>query len=326
MAEILSEVVALEAARARLAAGETVAIPTETVYGLAADAGNGEAVARIFAAKRRPRFNPLICHVADMAMARRIAVFSPLAERLAQAFWPGPLTLVLPLAAGAPVHPLVTAGLDSVGVRIPVGFARALIAAFGRPLAAPSANSSGRVSATSAEAVAADLGTRVGLIVDGGQSPVGVESTILKIDGDRLTQLRPGGLAIADIEKVAGVIVNRQQGGRVVAPGMLSSHYAPRASMRLDAVDVGEGEALLGYGAVRAAHAKKAIAFLNLSPKGDPGEAARNLFSHLRALDETGAAIIAVEPVSHTGLGEAINDRLARAAAPREGEADRSAL
>lgn len=326
MAEIISTDRALAAAKAHLAAGETVAIPTETVYGLAADASNGEAVARIFAAKRRPRFNPLICHVSDMAMARRVARFSPLAEKLAAAFWPGPLTLVLPIAAGAPVHPLVASGLDSVGVRMPEGFARTLIAAFGRPLAAPSANSSGRVSATSAAAVAADLGDRVGLIVDGGPSPVGVESTILKVGGDALTLLRPGGLPVAEIERVAGLRVERSSGGRVLAPGMLASHYAPRARLRLDALTVEEDEALLGFGGMRAANADRAAAFLNLSAGGELSEAARNLFSHLRALDETGAAVIAVEPVPLAGLGEAINDRLARAAAPRDGEANADAL
>lgn len=320
MAEIVPVGRALAPALALLRAGETVAIPTETVYGLAADAANGDAVARIFAAKRRPRFNPLICHVSDIAMARRVARFSPLAEKLAAAFWPGPLTLVLPLRAGAPVHPLVAAGLDTVGLRMPIGFARDLIAAFGKPLAAPSANSSGRVSATSAEAVAADLGDRVGLVVDGGPSAVGVESTILKVDGDALTLLRPGGLPIAEIERVAGIRVARMSGGRVLAPGMLASHYAPRARLRLDAKTVAEGEALLGFGGNRAANAGRAAAFFNLSEGGDLAEAARNLFSHLRALDETGAAIIAVEPVPHSGLGEAINDRLSRAAAPRDGE------
>lgn len=321
MARTVPQAEALREALERLGRGETVAIPTETVYGLAADADNGEAVAAIFATKRRPRLNPLICHVSDMGMACRIARFSPLAERLAQAFWPGPLTLVLPLAAGAPVHALVTAGLDSVGVRMPQGFARDLIAAFGRPLAAPSANSSGRVSATSAEAVAADLGDRIGLVVDGGPSPVGVESTILKVDGDALTLLRPGGLAVADIERISGTRVAREGGGRILAPGMLASHYAPRAALRLDAAEVRPGEALLAFGPRRAAGAEHAAASLNLSASGDVTEAARNLFAHLRALDQTGAAVIAVERIPHHGLGEAIADRLARAAAPRENPA-----
>lgn len=241
MAHIVPQHEAMGEALSRLANGEPVAVPTETVYGLAADATNGDAITRIYAAKRRPRFNPLICHVSDMDMARGIARFSPLAEKLAEAFWPGPLTLVLPLATRSPVHPLATAGLDTVGVRMPVGFARDLIAAFGRPLAAPSANASGRVSPTSAAAVAADLGEAVTLVVDGGPSDVGVESTILEVDGDMLTLLRPGGIPVVAIEAVAGTAVRRAKGGRVVAPGMLASHYAPRATVRLDARDLRSG-------------------------------------------------------------------------------------
>lgn len=319
MARIVPQSEAMPEALARLKAGEAVAIPTETVYGLAADATDGDAIARIYTAKRRPRFNPLICHVSGMAMARVIARFSPLAEHLAEAFWPGPLTLVLPLQAGSPIHPLATAGLDTVGVRMPVGFARDLIEALGRPLAAPSANASGRVSPTSAAAVAADLGDAIALVVDGGPSLVGVESTILKVDGDDLTLLRPGGVPVGEIEAVAGRKVGRTHDGEIVAPGMLTSHYAPQSLVRLGAETVWPGEALLGFGDKRARDSRNAVAFLNLSPAGDPREAARNLFSHLRALDAAGAAAIAVEPIPDTGLGEAINDRLARAAAPRDG-------
>jgi len=317
MAEILREEIALDAACRLLAAGEPVAIPTETVYGLAADASNGEAVARIFEAKGRPRFNPLIAHVAGLEMAERFAVFSPLALRLAQAFWPGPLTLVLPHRADSGIHPLVTAGLDTLALRCPQGFAANVIARFGRPLAAPSANISGRVTGTTAEAVNAALGDRIRLVVDGGPARVGLESTIVKVADETLTLLRPGGLAAEEIERVAGMSLKRGAKG-VQAPGMLASHYAPHAAIRLDASEVLAGEALLGFGPDRARGADQAAMVLNLSPSGDLREAAANLFSHLAALDANGAKTIAVEPVPRHGLGEAINDRLARAAAPRD--------
>jgi L-threonylcarbamoyladenylate synthase len=318
VAKTIPALVALDAAADALAAGELVAIPTETVYGLAADATNGEAVARIFEAKGRPRFNPLIAHVDGFTMAERIGRFDPLSRRLAERFWPGPLTLVLPLASASPVHPLVTAGLDTVAIRMPRGFANGLIARLGRPLAAPSANSSGRVSCTTAEAVEADLGRRIGLIVDGGATPVGLESTILKVDQGRPVLLRPGGVTVEEIEAFLGMPLARSSGGAIQAPGMLASHYAPTATVRLDADEVREGEALLAFGPILAAHADRAVATLNLSPTGDLREAAANLFSHLQALDRAGARAIAVEPVPRHGLGEAINDRLARAAAPRD--------
>lgn len=317
MTEILPGDDALPRAVALLRAGEVVAVPTETVYGLAGDATNGDAVARIFEAKGRPRFNPLIVHVASMDMAEAIAVFDPLSRRLAASFWPGPLTLVLPLRTEAAVHPLVTAGLETVALRMPRGFAAGLIAALGRPLAAPSANSSGRVSATTAEAVAADLGGRIPLVVDGGATPVGLESTIVRVVGDRVVLLRPGGVAADEIEAVAGHRLERGAKG-IQAPGMLASHYAPGAAVRTDATSIGGGEALLAFGPRRIAGADQARAVLNLSPTGDLREAAANLFAHLHALDRSGAATIAVEPVPHAGLGEAINDRLARAAAPRD--------
>ncbi|WP_437344141.1 L-threonylcarbamoyladenylate synthase [Mesorhizobium marinum] len=310
----------MERAVALLEAGEVVAIPTETVYGLAGDATNGEAVARIFEAKGRPRLNPLIAHVSGMVMASGIARLDPLSEKLAQAFWPGPLTLVLPLRQDASIHPLVTAGLDTVAVRMPQGFGSALIARLGRPLAAPSANSSGRITATTAEAVEADLGSRIPLIVDGGPTTVGLESTIVKVEDGKVRLLRPGGVAAEVIEAAAGQTVVRGAGGgeRVEAPGMLASHYAPKASVRVGAASVLPGEALLAFGQVRAENADRAVAMLNLSPSGNLREAAANLFSHMQALDRSGAPTIAVESIPATGLGEAINDRLRRAAAPRD--------
>jgi len=307
--------------------GGLVAIPTETVYGLAADATNGEAVAGIFAVKGRPHFNPLIAHVSGLAMAERHVTFDPISHRLAEAFWPGPLTLVLPLKdrqetarqdAYRPVHPLTTAGLSTLAVRMPQGRVRDVIAALDRPVAAPSANTSGRISPTSAEAVAGDLGDRLDLILDAGPCGVGVESTIVKVEGDRVRLLRPGGLAAEEIEALIGRRLERaDQRAAIQAPGMMASHYAPVAGVRLNAETVAPGEALLAFGPKRAAGAEKAGAVLNLSPGGDLRAAAANLFDFMRRLDATGAKTIAVEPVPATGLGEAINDRLRRAAAPR---------
>jgi L-threonylcarbamoyladenylate synthase len=310
--------VALERALQLLARGEVVAIPTETVYGLAGDAANGEAVARIFETKGRPRFNPLIAHVSSFEMTESIATFDPLSRKLAEKFWPGPLTLVLLHREGSPVHPLVRAGLDTIAVRMPRGFGAGLIEKFGRPLAAPSANSSGRISPTTAAAVAADLGSRIRLVVDGGATQVGLESTIVKVEDGRLHLLRPGGIAAAEIEAVAGVRLQREAKAGIQAPGMMASHYAPGAAVRLDATALELHEALLAFGPVRAKGAEHAVAMLNLSPRGDLREAASNLFAHLQALDRSGAAVIAVEPIPAEGLGEAINDRLARAAAPRD--------
>jgi L-threonylcarbamoyladenylate synthase len=322
LAEILPIGSALGEAARRLLAGDVVAIPTETVYGLAADATNGEAVARIFETKGRPRFNPLITHVATIAMAERIALFDPLSRKLADAFWPGPLTLVLPLRKEAGIHPLVTAGLETIALRMPVGFMSDLIAEIGRPLAAPSANSSGRISGTTAEAVERDLGSRIGLIVDGGPTPVGLESTIVKVDvevgGAGVRLLRPGGTPAEAIEAVACVRLERGAKSGVEAPGMLLSHYAPKAAVRLDAGDVRAGETLLAFGPERVEGTEKARACLNLSPTGDLREAAANLFTYMHRLDAAGAATMAVEPIPRSGLGEAINDRLKRAAAPRD--------
>lgn len=317
------------AAAARcLAAGGLVAFPTETVYGLGADAGNGEAVARLYAAKGRPAFNPLIAHVADLAAARKLAVFDAAAERLAAAFWPGPLTLVLPKRKDCSVADLALAGLDSVAVRVPAHrIAHDLLAAFGKPVVAPSANRSGHVSPTSAAHVLADLRGRIDLIVDAGPSSVGVESSIVACLDNSLAApvwLRPGGLAREDIERVLGDKLAEAPSTAPAAdedsppaPGMLASHYAPKARLRLDAESLRAGEALLAFGAILPAGAERAAGVLNLSRGGDLVEAAANLFSHLRALDACGAAGIAVMKVPHEGLGEAINDRLARAAAPR---------
>ena len=320
MAQILkADGEALAKAAALLRAGDLVAIPTETVYGLAADATNGTAVARIYETKGRPSFNPLICHVDGLPMAKKLGVFDPLSRRLAQNFWPGPLTLVVPLAVGSPIASLATAGLDTVGLRCPKGPAGDLIRQLGRPLAAPSANASGRISPTSAEAVQEDLGAKLKLILDNGHCPVGVESTIVKVENGKVRLLRPGGVAAEDIEQTLGVTVERaDQRAAIEAPGMMQSHYAPHARVRLDVGSVTDGEALLAFGPARAAHAEKAVALLNLSQSGNLQEAAANLFSHLAELDRSGAVTIAVETIPSEGLGEAINDRLRRAAAPRE--------
>lgn len=313
----------MTAAARCLAAGGLVAFPTETVYGLGADAANGEAVARLYAAKGRPAFNPLISHVPDIKAARRLGRFDPAAAWLADAFWPGPLTLVLPRTAECPVADLATAGLDSIAVRVPDhAVARDLLAAFGRPVVAPSANRSGHLSPTTAQHVLADLRGRVDLIVDGGATPVGVESTIVACLGEPLL-LRPGGVPRAEIERVLGKTLpespapDSDEGEAPLAPGQLASHYAPAAALRLDAYDVKAGEALLAFGTPLPAGAQHAARILNLSSRGDLIEAAANLFSHLRALDAAGAPGIAVMPIPHQGLGEAINDRLRRAAAPR---------
>ena len=309
-----------EAARV-LVAGGLVAFPTETVYGLGADATAGRAVARIYEAKGRPAFNPLIATVIDRPAAQKLAQFNADAARLADAFWPGPLTLVLPKTADCAVAALATAGLDSIAVRVPDhAVARDILAAFGRPVVAPSANRSGHVSPTKAAHVQADLGGRIDLIIDGGATRVGVESTIIACLGDPVL-LRPGGLPRAAIERALGrKLANAPAApddAAPLAPGMLAAHYAPRTPLRLNAARVEPGEALLAFGATLPAGAERAKSVLNLSARGDLIEAAANLFSHLRALDTAGAVAIAVMPIPHEGLGEAINDRLARAAAQR---------
>ncbi len=304
---------ALAEAGAILRGGGLVAFPTETVYGLGADATNGRAVAAVFAAKGRPRFNPLIVHVTERAAAEALAEFSPAALALAEAFWPGALTLVLPRRSDCPLSLLVSAGLDTVALRVPSHpLARRLIAEAGRPIAAPSANASGRVSATTAAHVAGELGDRVDMIVDGGAAPLGIESTVIGFAHGRPVLLRPGAITRDAIEAVAGPLGLPSRSG-ITSPGQLASHYAPRARLRLNARHVEPGEALLAFGSGALAGARST---LNLSATGDLGEAASNLFAMLRALDATASAI-AVMPIPHRGLGEAINDRLTRAAAPR---------
>ena len=314
---------AVAAAARCLANGGLVAFPTETVYGLGADAQDGIAVARLYDAKGRPAFNPLIAHVPDLAAARRLAHFDGAAERLATALWPGPLTLVLPKAPGCAVAELATAGLDSIAVRVPDHpVAREILAAFGRPVVAPSANRSGHVSPTTAQHVLADLRGRIDLIIDGGATLVGLESTIVACLAEPAL-LRPGGVPRAAIEHVLGQPLGEaplqpdaDEGEAPLAPGQLASHYAPRSRLRLDAATIAPGEALLAFGPQPPAGSAP-VRMLNLSARGDLIEAAANLFSHLRALDAAGTASIAVMPVPHEGLGEAINDRLRRAAAPR---------
>ena len=291
-----------------LRAGELVAFPTETVYGLGADATNSDAVLKIYETKGRPRFNPLIVHVADLGMAETLVEFSPLARTLA-AFWPGPLTLVLPQRPSNGLSDIVTAGLDTVGIRVPDHpLALALIRATGRPLAAPSANPSGKLSPTTAAQVTRAFASRVP-VLDGGPCTAGVESTILAVTGDTVTQLRAGALPRETAEKAIGrAIAVATEGSAIAAPGMLVSHYAPNASLRLNATSFEPGEASLGFGPGKFT--------LNLSVSGDLHEAARNLFSMLHQLDSS-ATRIAVSPIPIHGLGEAINDRLKRAAAPR---------
>lgn len=309
---------AIEEAGRLLRAGALVAFPTETVYGLGADATNGRAVAAIFEAKGRPRFNPLIVHTANLAAAEGIAIVTPAARKLADAFWPGPLTLVLKRRPEASVSDLVSAGLDTVALRVPAhAIAQALLAAAGRPLAAPSANRSGRVSPTSAQHVSDDLGARVAMILDGGPSQHGLESTVLDVTGDDVVLLRPGAVTREAIEAVLGAkLASGPESDDVhpTSPGQLASHYAPNAALRLGARDVRADEALLAFGNDAPATAGPSI---NLSPSGDLAEASAGLFAALRDLDRTGKATIAVMPIPDHGLGEAINDRLRRAAAPR---------
>jgi L-threonylcarbamoyladenylate synthase len=315
---------ATAAAALCLAQGGLIGFPTETVYGLGADATNPEAVARLYQAKGRPAFNPLIAHVNDLAAARRIARFDVQALALAEAFWPGPLTLVMPKTSDCAVADLATAGLDTVAIRIPAHpVARDILRAFGRPVVAPSANLSGHVSPTTAAHVQSDLEGRIDLIVDGGPVMVGVESTIIGcFDAPML--LRPGGLPREAVERVLGralVHVPENAGtdtGAPLAPGMLASHYAPRTPVRLNAGQVAAGEALLAFGPAAIPGMDAAHIVMNLSQHGDLTEAASNLFGYLRALDLKGARAIAVMPIPHHGLGEAINDRLRRAAVGRE--------
>jgi L-threonylcarbamoyladenylate synthase len=306
-----------------LNAGGLVAFPTETVYGLGADATNATAIARLYDAKGRPAFNPLIAHVHDAAAARDLGKLDPVATRLAEVFWPGPLTLVVPRQPGCAVAELATAGLATIALRLPAhAVARDLLATFGGPIVAPSANRSGHVSPTTAQHVLSDLRGRIDLLLDGGPAPVGLESTIVACV-DEPTLLRPGGLPRSDIERVLEQpLANSPPSAGAsdeapIAPGQLASHYAPRTPLRLNASRVRAGEALLAFGEPLPLNGDRALGVLNLSSGADMIEAAANLFSYLRALDALGAPTIAVMPIPQTGLGEAINDRLRRAAAPR---------
>jgi L-threonylcarbamoyladenylate synthase len=310
---------AIALAAAALRRGDLVGMPTETVYGLAADAANGAAVAKVFAAKGRPRFNPLIVHLASADAAAAIGTFPAAALKLAARFWPGPLTMVVPKRAGAPVADLALAGLTSVAIRVPAHpVARALLAEFGGPLGAPSANRSGHVSATTARHVADDLGDAVAVVLDAGASAIGLESTIVGFGDGRPVLLRAGALPRATIEDALGMTLAMPEvsADAPLAPGMLASHYAPAARVRLGATSVEPGEALLAFGPTLPANAENAVATINLSASGNLAEAAARFFSALRELDDK-AAVIAVVPVPDEGLGEAINDRLRRAAAPR---------
>jgi L-threonylcarbamoyladenylate synthase len=310
---VAADAAAIAQAVGELLAGGIVAVPTETVYGLAARASDAAAVARIYAAKGRPSFNPLIVHVSGMAEAAELVVIEPVAARLMTAFWPGPLTLVLPLRSGAAVAGLVTAGLDTLAVRCPAhAVMQALIAGAG-PLAAPSANASGRISSTSAAHVAASLGDNIGLILDGGRSAAGVESTIVRVAEGGWRLLRPGAVPVEAVIDVAGPplmgVSDAKTAGKPVAPGMLESHYAPRQPLRMEASTADSGEFHIGFGGVSGD--------LSLSSSGDLVEAAARLFETLHLAEASGRAGIAVAPIPDTGLGRAINDRLRRAAAPR---------
>jgi L-threonylcarbamoyladenylate synthase len=305
-----------EAARL-LKAGQLVAFPTETVYGLGADATDDRAVARIFEAKARPSFNPLIAHLAGAGEAEALAHVPPPAHRLARRFWPGPMTLVLARREDCPISRLASAGLATVALRVPAHpVANALLRQAGRPVVAPSANPSGRISPTTAAHVAAGLGDRVALILDGGATPLGLESTVLGFDADGTPRLlRPGALTVEELEAVAGPIETALDPGEgPTAPGQLESHYAPRLPLRLEATSVAADEALLAFG---AGVPEGGLVRLNLSEDGDLVGAAANLFRHLHELDASGARAIAVMAVPEAGLGRAINDRLRRAAAPR---------
>ncbi|WP_246479553.1 L-threonylcarbamoyladenylate synthase [Kaustia mangrovi] len=307
----------IDRAAAALKRGELVAFPTETVYGLGADATSDTAVAAIFAAKKRPRFNPLIVHVASLEAAMALGRFDADALALARAFWPGPLSLVVPRSAGCAASLLVSAGLDTIALRVPAHpVAQALIAASGLPIAAPSANVSGRISPTTAAHVRESLGDAVAVILDGGPTSVGLESTVVACLGGPARLLRPGGAERAHIEAVLDRQIESPGGDpeRPASPGQMESHYAPAAGVRLEARTVAPGEALLAFGPKVPPHDGP---MRNLSPSGDLNEAAANLFRFLHELDTERVGTIAVMPIPRDGLGEAINDRLRRAAAPR---------
>lgn len=306
---VLAALASIQEAAAILRTGGLVAVPTETVYGLAVDARSASAVARLYARKHRPQFNPLIAHVLDLDAAVREAIFSPLALALAQQFWPGPLTLVLPRRPDGTVCDLACAGLETVALRAPAHpVMREVLAAFGGPLAAPSANRSGTVSPTQALHVLSDFPEGIDLVLDAGPTPLGLESSVLAVSGPSATLLRPGAIPRAALEAVTGPLAHATT-ATLQSPGQLASHYAPRAPVRLGALSSRPGEVMLGFGGVAGD--------ISLSPSGDLSEAAANLFGALRALDARAPSGICVAPIPEHGLGEAINDRLRRAAAPR---------
>ncbi len=319
----------VEVAARALRAGRLVAFPTETVYGLGADATDDRAVAAIFAAKRRPRFNPLIVHLANRAAATALACWNDAAERLAARFWPGPLTLVLPRGPNSPLSLLVSAGLDTVALRVPAHpLTQALLEAAALPIAAPSANPAGEITATTADHVATALGDRIAVILDGGPCPIGLESTVVDLTGAVPRLLRPGGLVRSRIEAEIGRLAAGGPGApgeAALSPGQQASHYAPARPVRLDARTVAPDEALLAFGPQPLTGPLGGAAIVrNLSPGGDLEEAAANLFAMLRALDQPGISAIAVMPIPRRDLGEAICDRLVRAAAPRAASAQPS--
>ncbi len=310
MAAQILDPLEIDIALSALKAGKLVGVPTETVYGLAADAFNNNAVAAIYAAKERPEFNPLICHVSSRDMANSIAKISPLADRLITAFWPGPLTLVMPARAESGISPLVSAGLSTLAVRMPkTEVTRNLIEGLGRPIAAPSANLSGKISPTCVADVTRTMAETLAYIIDGGPCSMGLESTIIAVDNNSLTLLRPGIITSDEITAVCSVTVSVRDGSSITAPGQMSSHYAPDMPLRLNCTTPSQDEFYIGYGQRKADY--------NLSQHDDLCEAASRLFSALHAADASGKAI-AVAPVPKSGIGLAINDRLARAAAPRE--------
>ena len=291
--------------------GNCIGLPTETVYGLAADAFNGQAVACIFEMKGRPKFNPLIIHMLDLEMAEAYGEFDKISRKLVEAFWPGPMTVVVPRRENTSLHPLAFAGLDTIAIRCPSGPAQEIIGHCGRPLAAPSANKSGRISPTNAHNVASQFQDTDLMIIDNGPCQVGLESTILKVEGERITILRPGFITIEMIKEVTGITANISSSGKIEAPGMMKSHYAPNASVKLNCEICDEGAALLAFGK------QGAEIIFNLSKSGNLREAAANLYLGLKKLDETGVKMICVSPIPNEGLGIAINDRLQRASAPR---------
>ncbi len=315
MSNTVSVDLGFDDALAALRAGELVGVPTETVYGLATDATNENAVAKIYTAKGRPSFNPLIAHVSNINMAQRYGEFELVALKLAEAFWPGPLTIVVPLKADCGIAAPVTAGLETIALRQPQGVMAKLAEKLGFPIAAPSANTSGKISPTTAQHVVNDLGNKVAIVLDNGPCTVGVESTVVKVSNGKITLLREGGLAGEEIERIVGPIERGTDAPKVEAPGMLLKHYAPRVPLRINAKSVKPDEALIAFGQPL----KGALITRNLSKDGDLAEAASNLFAYMKELEQSGATGIAVQPIPKHGLGAAINDRLARAA---EGSGD----